>query len=168
MPSVYIAQETLDSLPDLGPDMRLREIQAFSSALSSLVPRIQADQEALEVVIREAPTTRFRQHLSDTHHHLTHVYDACERMMEVISSGNPEEIARAGRTLQELLLEAEQLNQATEEIMRSHSIASEEATTTEASEPTLHRGAYPHILEVSQWHSMNRLATANFSPKAHP
>ena len=120
-------EETLDSLPDLGPDMRLREIQAFSSVLSSIVPRIQADQEAVEVVIREAPTTRFRQHLADTHHHLTRVHDACERMMEVISTGNPEEIAGAGRALQELRLEAEQLSQATEEIMHSHSIAPEEA-----------------------------------------
>ena len=38
-------EETLDSLPDLGPDMRLREIQAFSSVLSSILPRIQADQK---------------------------------------------------------------------------------------------------------------------------
>ena len=47
--------------------------------------------------------------------------------MEVISSGNPEEIAGAGRTLQELRLEAEHLTQATEEIMGSHSIGPEEA-----------------------------------------
>lgn len=121
-----VLDSAMQSMPNLGPDTRLAELQAFTTTLSRNIPEIEATQTVLNNLYRDAPNVRIQAHIRAAHQYLSQVVAALKRMQEAASSTNSKEIDAAARDVKGLASEATQINRATEELMRSCGVSNEE------------------------------------------
>jgi hypothetical protein len=116
----------ITSMPDLGADTRLAEVQAFSAALTNGITETKVIQEAMSKLWHEHKMFWFQAHLRAAHIYLDHVNAALARMREAIGSNTADKIVAEASLLQALKGEAAQFNRMTEELMNRHNISHEE------------------------------------------
>ena len=114
------------SMPELGPDLRLREVKALGGVLTETIPEIGVTQTHLGKLSRETRIPAMRTHITAAQEYLTRVLEAVTRMRDAVSSGDPGEIQNAGVVVLELRTEAAVINTATEDLMGVNGITPEE------------------------------------------
>jgi hypothetical protein len=124
----HVLDATLELLPNLGPDTRLAELQAFTTILSSGISEIEAIQAALNSVYRETPHHRIQTHIKAAYQYLSQVTAALAHMKDATSSTNAEKMSEASEAFRGLQSEATLINRATEELMLRYRVSDEEVS----------------------------------------
>ncbi len=109
-----------------GPKTTFAEVQALIAALTRALTEIEALQQFLRALPVAALGQQERAHFETSAAYLTNVQGACRRFRDGLSSADSAEIVAAAGAIESLAAEAEQINRATEELMRGYEISDEE------------------------------------------
>jgi hypothetical protein len=111
-------ESAISSMPEFGSKTTLEEIATFRKVVEEALTQIGLEMQKLNNVYRATSNQEIRDHLKGTiGQYITSLTKSFTSTLEVLSSGNPEQMLEAAGSLKEQLTVSKEVNQKTKELM---------------------------------------------------
>ncbi len=121
-------ESAISAMPEFGSKTTLEEIAAFRKVVEEAKTQIGLEMQKLNNVYRATSNQEIRDHLKGTiGQYITSLTESFTSTLDVLSSGNPEQMLEAAGSLKEQLAASEEVNKKTSELMARYRVSLEKA-----------------------------------------
>ncbi len=111
-------ESAISAMPEFGSKTTLEEVATFRKVVEEAKTQIGLEMQKLNNVYRATSNQEIRDHLKGTiGQYITSLTKSFTSTLEVLSSGNPEQMREATGSLNEQLAVSKEVNQKTKELM---------------------------------------------------